>query len=496
LGEGIIITRYFRDPVHGLIPVDEREVAIIQSQAFQRLRDIRQLGNTYLVYHGAEHTRFGHSIGVMHLVSRAIDSLSKNGPLHSFKENHLADYNNLIQTARLAALLHDIGHGPFSHVGEDKEFGLFPELIDIDGISKTGHEVFSHLIIKNILGPEIEKQFTDIKLADILSMLLGTPQNAQQHFVCDLLDGQLDVDKMDYLLRDSHYCGVKYGYYDLDRIMDVICICPSDYDEWQLGVESDGVHAVEELIFARYWMFLQVYFHKTRRIYDYYLSHFLKWNCSRYPEDLEEYLSYTDSLILYEIRRSQGKNQWAEHLFTRKHMKEAYVSGVHQEDDEELDQLARLMDAVKKDYGQEIEQHLCYVDQADTSSAKSLIEIRSFKNEADCEEKDGQTAQDEELLKHKLPAIPVRDRHTGQIAPIQDYSLPIRKLSDKKINVFRIYADESIIYDIKKYIDQKQKIIVSEIKEEEKIQKDLKELTYKNEENIKNREERLNRYRK
>ena len=208
---------------------------IIQSEAFQRLRDIKQLGNTYLVYHGAEHTRFGHSIGVMHLIAQAIDSLSQKEPLLSYRKDHPSDYNRLVQTARLAALLHDIGHGPFSHVGENKEFGLFPELTDIDGTIKTGHEVYSHLIISEIVGPEIEKVFFDIEVADVLSLLMGTPQNAHQHFVCDLLDGQLDVDKMDYLLRDSHYCGVKYGYYDLDRIMDVICICPSEFDEWQLG---------------------------------------------------------------------------------------------------------------------------------------------------------------------------------------------------------------------------------------------------------------------
>lgn len=143
----------------------------------------------------------------MHLISRAIDSLSKKEPLLSLKNNNPKDFARIIQTARLAALLHDIGHAPFSHVGENKEFGLFPELKDLDGVIKCGHEVYSHLIISEMLGVEIEKLFPDIKVADIVSMLMGSPENAQQHCVCDLLDGQLDVDKMDYLLRDSHYCG-------------------------------------------------------------------------------------------------------------------------------------------------------------------------------------------------------------------------------------------------------------------------------------------------
>lgn len=488
--------RYFRDPIHGLIPVLEKEVELIQTPAFQRLRYIRQLGNTYLVYHGAEHTRFGHSIGVMHLISRAIESLSTKEPLKDFKENNLSEFNRMVQTARLAALLHDIGHAPFSHVGENKEFGLFPELKDLDGTNKTGHEVYSRLIISEILGKKIEELFPEIKVADILNLLMGTPENAHQHFVCDLIDGQLDVDKMDYLLRDSHYCGVKYGFYDLDRLMDVICICPSRFDEWQLGVESNGVYVVEEMIFARYWMFIQVYFHKTRRIYDYYMSHFLKSEYKEYPKVLEKYITYTDAKVLEDIKYSKGRNEWGDFLFNRKHMKEIYVSGAQQENDDELEVIARLIDDFKEKYKEEISQHLCYVDQADTSSAKSLIDIRSYKNEYDMDSLEEKSDASERTL----PAIPVKDKYSHTISPIQDYSLPIRNMSDKKINLFRIYATESKKDEFMEYINYRKQAIPSEIEldkqRERKISEEIKLLQWQENAMKKTKEERLDRYRK
>lgn len=299
----------FRDPIHGMISVSDKEEKLICHPAFQRLRYIRQLGTSYLVYHGAEHTRFGHSLGVMHLIGKAMDSLRHRQYLDDLDDN---EFQKLKQIGRIVALLHDIGHGPFSHVGEDS--GLYPQLLDIDGEEKSGHEVYTRLIVRDCLGSLIDELFSEqgITKEDILSFLLGWIKDKRYYFVKDLISGQLDADRMDYLLRDSSYCGVQYGKYDLHRLLDTLCICYPNNDpsrEWQLGVESDGVHAVEEFIFARYWMFIQVYFHKTRRIYDYYLTNFVKFalrqhGLSTYPTNITDYLSWNDPKVIQLINIS------------------------------------------------------------------------------------------------------------------------------------------------------------------------------------------------
>ncbi|MCJ7498465.1 MAG: HD domain-containing protein, partial [candidate division Zixibacteria bacterium] len=167
-------TYHFRDPIHGFIEVNENEAKIIKSPIFQRLRRIRQLAMTYYVYHGAEHSRFGHSLGTMHFVSRALDILRMKGKLSEYKND---EFENLKQRARLAALLHDIGHPPFSHGGDEKM--LFPD-------NKT-HEDYSIEIINKCLSNEIEKLF-GFKTSNITS-LLKKQVPFKEIFLRDLIDG-------------------------------------------------------------------------------------------------------------------------------------------------------------------------------------------------------------------------------------------------------------------------------------------------------------------
>jgi len=155
-------------------------------------------------------------------------------------------------------------------------------------------------------------------------------------------------------LRDSYYCGVRYGEYDLERILDTVTVVAARESNsvsrseqmeenytgfWLLGIESDGIQAVEELIFARYWMFIQVYFHKTRRIYDYYLTAFLKdFLCEQYPqwngyfpppENLDDYLSLDDNTVLEAIKKFRSSNEWARRIYERDHLSEAFVTLPH-----------------------------------------------------------------------------------------------------------------------------------------------------------------------
>lgn len=440
----------FRDPIHGMITINELEREIINTSTFQRLRHIRQLATTYLVYHGAEHTRFGHSLGVMHIASKALDFLKEKEPLKSKLKND-DNYRKIKYTLRLAALLHDVGHAPFSHVGEKT---LFPKLMDVDGSEGDGHEIYTRLIIKEKFADIIDTYYdkTGVKTSDILSLLKGNTRDNNLRFTYDIISGQLDADKMDYLLRDSHYCGVNYGLYDLDKLLNSLCICESPNGDWQLGIMSDGIYSAEEFIYARYWMFLQVYFHKTRRIYDRYLAKLLEQVLKKYPSEISKYVELDDNDVFQIIKeRKDLKNEiWANNLYYRKHIKEAFVSPTAQiEDDKQLDRIAWTIEKFKEKFNYNEESTEFYVDQADSSTARDLITVPYYLS--------GEAEEEEEISSKKevnLPAIPVIDKYTGEIKKIQDYSIPIRGISNKKINILRIYATDDKIDMTKKFCNE------------------------------------------
>lgn len=296
----------FRDPIHGFIEVTEQELKIINSAPFQRLRNIHQLATTYLVYHGAEHTRFGHSIGVMHLTSRVFDSITKKNP-NLFSDNDEENEKKEAwyrQLLRLIGLTHDLGHAPFSHASEElfeqgKEHEDFTKLIICeteiaDYIRDIGEQFKQNCGDSYDITPELVWMIYEGK--DVTDEKFIVPDFL---FLKSFMDGELDCDKMDYLLRDSLYCGVTYGKYDLNRFVSTLTAYKHD-NQIQLAIERGGVQALEEFVLARYFMFIQVYFHKTRRYLDKALIKSLKAVLpdGRYPENIHEYLKWDDVRVL------------------------------------------------------------------------------------------------------------------------------------------------------------------------------------------------------
>ncbi|MCA1566452.1 MAG: HD domain-containing protein [Acidobacteria bacterium] len=235
--------RIYRDPVHNIIRLrtDTREgqllVRLIDAPEFQRLRRIKQLGLALYTYQGAEHSRFAHSLGVLHLITRVLDRLGEN---HSIDEEDRA-------AARAAALLHDIGHGSFSHVMEHV-LGFHHEEWTVRAVLSEETEI--NQVLRDF-SPALPQRVADI--------IEGKFQPA---FLGQLVSSQLDVDRMDYLLRDSLMTGAKYGIYDLEWIINALAV---DVENDRIYVAARGLYAVEEYLQARYYMFRQVYFHRTLR---------------------------------------------------------------------------------------------------------------------------------------------------------------------------------------------------------------------------------------
>jgi len=235
--------RIYRDPVHNIIGLntssDEGRLMtrLIDAHEFQRLRRIKQLGLGLYTYQGAEHSRFTHSLGAFHLMTRILDRLAER---HSISDEART-------AARAAALLHDVGHGSFSHVME-KVLGFHHESLSVAAVLSKDTEIGQLLSSYSAALPQ-----------SVAAIIEGTFQPAA---IGQLVSSQLDVDRMDYLLRDSLMTGAKYGIYDLEWIINALAI---DEERDRIYVGARGIYAVEEYLQARYYMFRQVYFHRTLR---------------------------------------------------------------------------------------------------------------------------------------------------------------------------------------------------------------------------------------
>jgi uncharacterized protein len=267
-----------RDPVHGYIRMTEVEREIIDSPFLQRLRRIHQLAGSYMVYPGATHTRFEHVIGAMHVAGLIAESLVRHSDLEE----------DGIQELRLSALLHDTGHGPFSH--------MYEEVLAEKG--ETSHEDISQRVITGTSIRDVldKNGYSPRKLSELA---VGR-QKSGQPFLNEIIAGSLSADMMDYLPRDSHFAGVEYGKVDAQRVIDSLHAV-----DGHLVIDDAALNAFEALILARYEMFKAVYFHRTVRAAELMLVRSMQLADDSLGltdlSNLDDYLGLTDEVVLHRL---------------------------------------------------------------------------------------------------------------------------------------------------------------------------------------------------
>jgi HD superfamily phosphohydrolase len=488
----LYIVRRVRDNLHGSIDVSELEDAVIAHPFFQRLRRVRQLAFLHYVFPGATHTRFEHSLGVMHLASRAWEKLQTNQErlrhtvsnfqdFKAFEEKadkkekngrlwptfammdqiFRSDYS--LQTFRLAALLHDVGHPAFSHSGEHfmpswvdvrKANDDLPEYLEeyldnrIEELKAKGqdpsqikvrHEIYSILLIDKIIRGVYEKNpqiHLVIDPRDIIAMINpaitpspGSPLLASQtaHLLRELISGELDIDRMDYLLRDSRECGVVYGQFDVDRILDSLGLYFDDSNQQiHVAIHLSGLAAFEDYLRARYSMYLQLYFHKSAVAAEAMMRHLCNalgdW---RLPAKIENYAAIDEYNIgnalwvasekLPNPKQEETRVLVADLLYNRRLWKRVYEATApkNKPPGEVMEQVKRLLDAQQVTY-QEI------------SSENSLTRF--------------QPRADNIRSRNYLRLIKKDEQQLHRICAIEDYSTLIA--SNDSVAIRRIYASE------------------------------------------------------
>jgi len=324
-----------RDAIHVFIRLDYDEVKVLNCIWFQRLRNIHQLALSYLVYPGATHKRFEHSLGAMELAGRIFDVVTNPENVTDeirrlvpeiTRENTRAYWRRVV---RVGALCHDIGHLPFSHAAEH---ALLP--------AGWSHEKIGMDIL---LSPEMRTILNEmtppVRAEDVAKVALGPKKAGSLRFsnweaiLSEIIVGDaFGADRIDYLLRDSHHIGVAYGRFDHYRLIDTLRVLKSPTSgEPVIGVEEGGLHSAEALLLARYMMYTQVYFHAARRIYDIHLQEFLtQWLPEgKFPTDITKLIEITDNEVTAALLKAARDKDAIGHdaarrITTREHFRVVY----------------------------------------------------------------------------------------------------------------------------------------------------------------------------
>jgi len=316
-------SKTIRDPIHGDIKLDGLFLELIEAPEIQRLYDIKQLGFAHLVFPGAHHTRLEHSLGVYHMASKAAEQLE------------LDKYEKEIISC--AAFLHDIGHGPFSHTLEH----ILREMLCADHVDLTEklifgeHSIFSKKEKEYIQSPSVYEILNNhnIDRKEISDIIRGNTDS--KRYLGQLLNSPVDVDQVDYLIRDSYYTGVAYGMIDVERFFQTLLI-----NDNQIAVSKKGVGALENILMARNLMYSSVYFHKTVRIAELMLAKAIELIDEANPY---VFFKMTDAEIIGDLK-SRGNFQYeiATRLKFRKLFKQAFTKSKSTLDEESNKTIKKL----------------------------------------------------------------------------------------------------------------------------------------------------------
>lgn len=276
------------DPIHRFIELDDGEAALLNTVPMQRLRRLRQLGLAYLAFPAAEHSRFGHALGAMAVGERILETLRRNDEYFADER----DFSMQRRLLRVSLMVHDIGHGPFSHACES--------------VLGVPHEVRTQAILRF---PEVQSALDalDVDREEIVTLITGLP--SRYPVLKEIVSGpNLDADRMDYLLRDAYFTGVVGGKYDAEQLIGSLRVFERD-GHMTLGVDGRGVVALESFVLARYMMFATVYFHHTTRIFEHVLQNALReiWPDPHTLDTIEPFLEWDDMRVIDAFRTAAGE---------------------------------------------------------------------------------------------------------------------------------------------------------------------------------------------
>ena len=345
-----------RDPIHGSISIQKEIIPVIKNNFFQRLQNIKQLGLANFIFPGATHSRFIHSIGVMFVGEKCFNTLFQHVPSND-------DYLRIKHTFKLACLLHDIGHAPLSHTTE----AVMPSLSELKIPSQlpppnrqATHEDYSvKAICDSSLTPSfkmLEERY-GVQKEQVASLIQGISNNSSyfaldgiDHFplLHQLVSGEIDCDRMDYLLRDSYFCGVSYGNYDLDWLINNLEIV-IEQDRAILGLSERAIITFNDFLLSRYHMFLMVYFHYKSVCLEQLLKKYFKTSSNEYsiPADIEKYIECNDYQLMKTIQESQ--NKYARAIVKNKIPLKIYES-FNSEQNENLNKIQIFLEREKVEY--------------------------------------------------------------------------------------------------------------------------------------------------